>query len=354
MSESNAMAATASEGDLPRRTLLFYALPTIGMTIMHWLIMVFLLKFSTDTLGLAPAVVGGLFAAGRLWDALSDPLAGWFSDRTRTRLGRRRPWMLAAALPLGVAFYALLALFPGIAACIAIAGLLVDPAVVVDNIETIGSLLPPSAAELIVSQAAEVAGSQNGGLGLTALVALALAFWSVSRGVRSLIQGLNIAYREPERRGILSMMTVSFVLTIWLILGFLMAVFLWTVLPAVLFFVSFTDQFEFIVNGASWVVLILFSVVGLTLFYRVAPSRRPPVRGLVTPGAVLATALWLAGSSGFAQYIANFGTYQESFGALAGVMILLIWLWLSAFIVLFGAEVDAVIAVRARQAKAAE
>ena len=99
---------TTDPGDgLSRSTLALYALPTIGLTAMHWLIMVFLLKFATDTLGIPPAIVGVLFAAGRFWDAISDPLAGWWSDRTKTPLGRRRPWMLGAALPLGVSFYAL-------------------------------------------------------------------------------------------------------------------------------------------------------------------------------------------------------------------------------------------------------
>ena len=102
-----AAARAAKIVDLPRRTLWLYALPTFGTTAMHWLIMVFLLKYATDTLGIAPAMVGVLFAAGRFWDAISDPLAGWFSDRTRSRLGRRRPWMLAAALPLGLSFWAL-------------------------------------------------------------------------------------------------------------------------------------------------------------------------------------------------------------------------------------------------------
>jgi GPH family glycoside/pentoside/hexuronide:cation symporter len=92
---------------LPTRTLLLYALPTAGTTSMHWLIMVFLLKFATDTLGLAPMMVGFVFGAGRFWDALSDPIAGWASDRTRSRLGRRRPWMFCAAVPLALSFYAL-------------------------------------------------------------------------------------------------------------------------------------------------------------------------------------------------------------------------------------------------------
>jgi len=92
---------------LSRRTLVLYALPTAGMTSMHWLVMVFLLKFSTDTLGVPPVWVGAIFGLGRLWDAVSDPVAGWASDRTRSRLGRRRPWLLAAALPLALAFVAL-------------------------------------------------------------------------------------------------------------------------------------------------------------------------------------------------------------------------------------------------------
>ena len=92
---------------LDRKTLSLYALPAAGITAMHWLVMIYLLKFSTDTLGFSPAIVGALFAAGRVWDAVSDPAAGSLSDRTRSAWGRRRPWMLASAVPLGLSFYAL-------------------------------------------------------------------------------------------------------------------------------------------------------------------------------------------------------------------------------------------------------
>lgn len=97
----------ASSGALPMRTLLLYALPSAGTTAMHWLIMVFLLKYSTDVMGVAPVVVGSIFAAGRLWDAVSDPIAGWASDRTRSPLGRRRSWLISASVPLALCFYAL-------------------------------------------------------------------------------------------------------------------------------------------------------------------------------------------------------------------------------------------------------
>ena len=92
---------------LARRTLAFYALPVAGITAMHWLVLLYLLKFSTDVVGLPASVVGVLFALARVWDAVSDPLVGWLSDRTRSRMGRRRPWMFAAALPLGLAYFAL-------------------------------------------------------------------------------------------------------------------------------------------------------------------------------------------------------------------------------------------------------
>jgi GPH family glycoside/pentoside/hexuronide:cation symporter len=92
---------------LPARALALYALPATGLTAMHWLLMLYLLKFSTDVVGLAPALVGGLFAAARIWDAVTDPIAGWASDRTRSRMGRRRPWMFASALPLAIGFWAL-------------------------------------------------------------------------------------------------------------------------------------------------------------------------------------------------------------------------------------------------------
>jgi GPH family glycoside/pentoside/hexuronide:cation symporter len=92
---------------LSRRTLALYAMPVAGLTAMHWLVLMYLLKFSTDVLGISAAVMGSLFAAARAWDAISDPLIGWWSDRTRTALGRRRPWMFAAALPLGLSYFAL-------------------------------------------------------------------------------------------------------------------------------------------------------------------------------------------------------------------------------------------------------
>ncbi len=93
-----------SQHSLPRTTLALYALPSAGLTAMHWLVLIYLLKFSTDVLGLSPALVGTLFAAGRIWDAVTDPMVGWASDRTRSRMGRRRPWMLSAALPLAIGF----------------------------------------------------------------------------------------------------------------------------------------------------------------------------------------------------------------------------------------------------------
>jgi len=267
------------------------------------------------------------------------PLRGWFDIGLRLwkRLRSDRIGLIAA----GVAFYGLLALFPGIAACVALAALWTDPAIIVSEITKIGALLPDAAATIVIDQATEVAGSQTGGLGLTAIIGFLIAFWSVSRGVRSLIDGLNIAYQEVERRSFIRLYLTTFALTLWLIIGFIMAVALATVIPAVLAYAHLGDEFEATIAQLRWVVMLVFTILGLELFYRIGPCRRAADWRWLTPGALLATALWLAGSAVFTWYVSNFTSYQESFGALGGVIILLIWLWLSAFVILFGAEVDA-------------
>jgi membrane protein len=240
----------------------------------------------------------------------------------------------------GVAFYGLLAIFPGIVAGMAIAGLVMDPNAVVAQLEGLSRFLPQEAAQIVIDQATAVAGSESGGLGLAALFGILVALYSASKGVTSLMDGLNVAFEIEEKRGLIRYYLTAFALTIGLIVGFLLIVGLLALLPVLLNVFRFGDFTQTLVSLIRWPVVLAVLAVGLAILYRYAPSRGPVPWHWITPGAGAACILWLVGSVVFAIYVQNFGAYNETFGALGGVIVLLTWLWLSAFIVLMGAEVD--------------
>ena len=240
----------------------------------------------------------------------------------------------------GVAFYGLLAIFPGIVAAMAIAGLVMEPTGIVSQLEGLSRFLPQEAAQIVLDQATAVAGSEEGGLGLAAIFGILIALYSASKGVTSLMEGLNVAFEVEERRGIVRFYVTAFALTIGLILGFIVIVAILAGLPALLAFLPWHNVTERIVSLIRWPVLLAVLALGLAILYRFAPSRGPVPWHWVTPGAGVACGLWLLGSILFTVYVANFGSYNETFGALGGVIVLLTWLWLSAYIVLLGAEFD--------------
>ncbi|HVG47293.1 MAG TPA: YihY/virulence factor BrkB family protein [Rubellimicrobium sp.] len=240
----------------------------------------------------------------------------------------------------GVAFYGLLAIFPGIVAGMAIAGLVMDPNAVVTQLDSLSRFLPQEAAQIVIDQATAVAGSESGGLGLAALFGILVALYSASKGVTSLMDGLNVAFEVEEKRGFIKYYLTAFALTIGLIVGFLLIIAILALLPVILAFLQFGDFAQTLVNLIRWPVVLAVLAVGLAILYRYAPSRGPVPWHWITPGAGAACILWLIGSVVFAIYVQNFGAYNETFGALGGVIVLLTWLWLSAFIVLMGAEVD--------------
>ncbi len=266
------------------------------------------------------------------------PATGWkdIALRVKDEIAADHVGLIAA----GVAFYGLLALFPAITAAMAIAGILTEPQGIVDQLERIGQLMPEQAADIIIGQATQVAGSSEGGLGLAAVGGILLAIYSASKGMASLIEGMNVAYDEDETRGFVKLTLLRLGLTLFLIVGFLLGIGVAMVLPAVLGNVGLGPVVEWGARLASWAILVLLTVFGLAVLYRYGPARDDPEWQWVTPGAMLATLLWVVGSVGFAFYVGNFASYNETFGTLGGVIVLLMWLWLSAYIVLLGAEVD--------------
>lgn len=267
------------------------------------------------------------------------PWRGWWqiAKRVWNALSTDHVSLVAA----GVAFYGLLALFPAITAIMALAGVVLDPGQVTEQVEAVSALMPEAATEIIIGQATSAAGSQEGALGLAALLGLGLAIWSASKGVGSLMEGMNVVHGETEDRGFVRLTLTRLGLTLFLIVGMISGLVATIVLPSILQLLTLGATTELLIGVGRWAALIFLTILGLGVLYRYAPSRKPPKWRWLTPGAVLATIGWIAASGGFAFYVQNFGSYHETFGALAGVVILLMWLWISAYLILLGAEVNA-------------
>lgn len=275
------------------------------------------------------------------------PLAGWMAIALRTarRINADNFGLIAA----GVAFYALLGLFPALTALTALAGLFTDPGAIVFELDRMAGILPPEAESILLNQANAVAGASDEGLTLTLALSLLFALYLASRATTSLVQGLNIAFRDAETRGVIAQIVVNAMLTIGLIVGALLMLSSLVVLPTILALLP--DEFEYrqILFVLRWLVVAVVFISGLAILYRWGPSRGAAHWRWFSVGALLAGVCWFAGSIGFATYVDNFANYNETFGSLGGVIILLTWLWLSAFIVLIGALVDAEIEREVRE-----
>ncbi|MDU9006770.1 YihY/virulence factor BrkB family protein [Sedimentitalea todarodis] len=286
-------------------------------------------------------------ARGRKADTPTQvPAAGWkdIAFRLKDEIGEDRVGLIAA----GVAFYGLLALFPAITALIAISGLLVEPNMVVEQVRALSGIVPEEVISIITTQATAVAGSREGGLGLAALLGIVVALYSASKGMASLMEGINVAYDEQEERGFIKLKLVTFALTIFLMIGLLIALLSMLGLPAFLAFVDLGNVVEALITLGFWIGLLVLTILGLSVLYRYAPSRDEPEWKWASVGAVVGCVVWLVASAGFAFYVSNFGSYNESFGSLAGVIVLLMWFWISAFIILMGAELNAELEAQTR------
>ena len=240
----------------------------------------------------------------------------------------------------GVAFYGLLAVFPAIAVGVALAGLVTHPADFVDLLNDLSRFLPHEAARILVGQAREVAGARNGGLGLAALFGLGFAFWSASRGMASLIEGLNVTYDEVEKRGFVRRALTALALTLVLIAGTIVGLAATVIVPAGIRILGAGADPGWL-PALRWPILAFGTFLGLAILYRYGPSREQARWAWISPGAIVACGLWLGGTAGFAYYAGNFARYNQTFGTLGGAIVLLMWFWLSAYVVLLGAELNA-------------
>lgn len=241
----------------------------------------------------------------------------------------------------GVAFFAFLALFPAIIAALTLYGLVADPATVAGQVSSLAEGLPETARPLVVDQLNSVASGSGGALGIGLIISLLAALWSASGGTMNLIKATNVAYDEDESRGFLKLRGIALALTLGAVVFVLLAVALVAVVPALFDALGLGGIGLVLAQVLRWVLLVALVVSALAIVYRVAPDRDAPRFAWVSTGAIVATALWVIGSVLFSLYVSNFSSYNKTYGALAGVIVLMLWLYLTSYIVLLGAEINA-------------
>jgi membrane protein len=266
------------------------------------------------------------------------PRRGWWQilKRTASEVSRDNISLVAA----GVAFYTLLAIPPALAAAIALWGFFASPADVQQQLSQLAAVLPADAAATFEEQLQGVAAKSSQALGWTAVIGFVLSLWSARLAVNAMIGALNIVYEEQERRGFVKLAAISVLLTLAVLAGGLVTLLLVAGVPAVLELVGLGGTAEVAVHVLRWVALCALVLFGLAVLYRLGPSRRQARWQWVSWGAGAATLLWLVASAGFSLFVANFGSYGETYGAIGGVVVLLTWLWISAFVALVGAELN--------------
>jgi len=267
------------------------------------------------------------------------PARGWqdIAYRIKDGLVNDNVSIIAA----GVAFYALFAIFPALAALLSTYGLFANPADVQQQLNALSGILPAEARTLLNQQLGDIASRSGAALGLGVIIGLLIALWSASRGIMNLITALNIVYSEKEKRGFLALNGLALLLTAGAIVFAVLALGLIVVLPALLGNLGLPEQIRNWVVWLRWPLLVLFVMIGLAAIYRYGPSRSKPHWQWVSWGAVVATLLWIAGSALFSFYVSQFGNYNETYGSVGAVVILMMWFYLSAYAVLLGAELNA-------------
>lgn len=277
---------------------------------------------------------------GRDADLPTDiPSRGWRDVLARVRLEAKDDNL--GVLAGGIAFFAMLAIVPAAAAVVSIYGLISDPAEIERQVVDALDAAPTEVRELVGQQMSAISEASAGRALTAALLGLVVSFWSASGAVSNMMTALNVAYDEDETRGFTRRRGLALALTVGAIVFVIFALGLITVVPVLIGGLDLGIAGTVLAWTVRWFVLLAAMLVALAVVYRCGPDRDAPRWAWASPGAVAATVVWLAASVLFSVYVANFGSYNETYGSLAAVVILMLWLQISALVVLYGAELNA-------------
>jgi membrane protein len=271
------------------------------------------------------------------------PPRGW--RNTALTVWRKLDQDNVSIIAAGVAFYSLLALFPGMGALVAIYGLAADPVDLERQLDLLSNILPAEGLRIVRTQMHAIVSQPDTGLSWGVILGFGLTLWSATAGVKTLMTALNIVYGCRERRGFLRFNATSIVLTLGTVIAAAFAIIFILILPAVL---GILDRFGWIdravkllLSVAHWPIMTVLVILGFQVMYYFGPSHETLRWRWISRGAVIAAALWLVASALFSFYAAHIADYNETYGSLGAVVILLMWLYITAYVVLLGAEIDA-------------
>jgi membrane protein len=240
----------------------------------------------------------------------------------------------------GVAFFGFLSIFPALIALLSLYGLVATPETVAQQVEDLSAQLPDAAAEIIKTQLNAIVANSDSALTFGLIVSILAALWSASGGVGNLITAVNLAYDEVETRSFVKLKLMSLGLVLGSIVFVLITFGLIAVVPGVLDALPLGVVGTILAQVVRWVLLLAIFAGALAVLYRVAPDRDAPRFSWVSLGAVVVTVVWAIVSVGFSLYVDNFGSYDKTYGAIAGVIVLMLWLYLTCYLVLLGAEIN--------------
>jgi len=266
------------------------------------------------------------------------PPRGWKDVlwRVYESLGTDRVMFTAAA----ATYYLLLALVPTLSAIVSIYGLFADQSTILDHVAMLNGIVPAEGLGIIREQLERIAGEGNTTLSWTLLISLVIALWSSSAGVKAMFEAMNVAYNEQEKRGFIKLNLIALGFTLAFAIAGALVVASVVILPAILAFFPFGPALEWTIRIASYLLMGIVMLLALGVLYRWGPSRELAKWRWISPGAIFAIVVTLVVSAIFSWYVANFGNYSATYGSLGALIGLLTWMWISATIVIIGAEIN--------------
>ena len=269
------------------------------------------------------------------------PKPGGRMARLIRRVGRQIMSDRVALVAAGVSFYFLLALFPALAAFVAIFGLFSDPLSIASQLQLLHGIVPDQGLELMQNQLVQLASQDRDRLSYGFLAAFLFSFWSANSGVKALFQALNIAYGETEQRSFLHVNLLAFAFTFGSMIIAVVLIALVGILPALLALLDPEVGSALAISWLRWPILLAVTGMVISTLYRFGPSHSQQNRRWINWGGVTATLIWMAASVAFSYYLQNFANYNATYGSLGAVIGFLLWIWLSMVIVIVGCEIDA-------------
>jgi membrane protein len=270
---------------------------------------------------------------------LRMPWAGWKAMVMRIVTALMSESMSLAAA--GCAFYATLALFPGISMLVFIYGMVFDPITVEPQLRQLRDLLPPPAFALIDDRVTQLVHQKPATLGIGLVISTLITLWSCSAGTKAMLSALNVAYHEQERRGFFRFQGTALAMTLVAIFGATLGVSVLVGIPAILSFIGLPSGGRWAVQIIGLIVLMICIIPLLSLLYRFGPSRTGQRWQWTTPGAVVSTLLWLVASALLTVYVGRLASYDVTYGPLAASVGVMMWFWVTTYVILLGAKLNA-------------